>query len=97
LIRCFLLLAIGVAIAAGCSKDITRDFEQFADRACACRDAACANAVLTEFARFAKDAEGHAHNDEARTNAAAERMAKCAMKAGVSAQDLMRLANKLAQ
>ena len=91
------MLAIGVAIAAGCSKDITRDFEQFADRACACKDAACANTVLTQFAQFAKDAEGHAHNDEARTDAAARRMASCAMKAGVSAKDLMRLANKLAE
>jgi len=84
-------------LLTACSKDVTADFERFAERACACTDVACVRTVLGEFEAFAHDVEGRARGDEARTNAASEKMARCAVKLGVSPQELMKLANRLAE
>jgi hypothetical protein len=91
-----LLWASALALAA-CSKDVTADFDRFAERACACTDVACARAVLADFEAFAKGVQGHARGDEARTNAAAEKLARCSVKLGVSPKELMKLADSLAE
>jgi hypothetical protein len=84
-------------LLTACSKDVTADFERFAERTCACTDVACARTVLADFEAFANDVEGRARGDEARTTAASEKLARCAVKLGVSPQELMKLANRLAE
>ena len=52
--RIFAVVVFGVTAAfAGCKKDVTKDIAKFADQACACKDAACGDAVLEQFIKFA--------------------------------------------
>jgi hypothetical protein len=76
------LLLVGLLAFTGCSKDVTKDIENLADRACACKDAACADKVVDELVELAeknKDAKG----DESRANAAARKLGECVVKAGI--------------
>lgn len=82
-----LCLAMGF-FATGCGKDVTGDLVKFADRACACTDAACATTVVDEFVAFAK-ANKDAKGDEKKSGEAAKRMGGCAVKAGMAPTELM--------
>ena len=75
-------LALGlVSIVAGC-HDASKDIEKFADRACACKDAACAEAVINDFSKWAKDNK-NARGDQDKATKAAERIGKCVIEAGM--------------
>ena len=75
-----------MSFAAGC-KDASKDLEKYADRMCACKDAACGEAVLNDFAKWVKDNQ-NARGDQDRANKAADRIGKCAIESGVSLQKL---------
>ncbi|MBP9085200.1 MAG: hypothetical protein KBG15_03740 [Kofleriaceae bacterium] len=86
------ILAVAVfgltAAFTGCKKDVTKDIAKFADQACACKDAACGDAVLEAFITFAgknKDATG----DQGEAVQSAQRMGKCMISSGVSAAKLV--------
>jgi hypothetical protein len=87
--RYFAIAVFAVTTAfAGCKKDVTKDIAKFADQACACKDAACGDAVLEQFIKFAgnnKDATG----DKSEAVESAKRMAKCMISSGVSAEKLV--------
>lgn len=87
------MLAIGLLVA-GCSKDVTKDIEALADRACACKDGACADKVVDDLLELA-DKNRHADGDKDRTNAAARRLGECAIKAGVDTTKFMEKMKKL--
>jgi len=74
-----LLLACVIAFV-GCS-DASKDVEKLADRACACKDKACAEKVIDDLVTFAKENK-NARGDEKKATEAAERLATCAIKAG---------------
>jgi hypothetical protein len=73
-------LLLACLFAFGCS-DASKEVEKLADRACACKDKACAEKVIDDLVSFAKDNK-NARGDEKKAAAAAERLATCAMKAG---------------
>lgn len=75
-----------VAASVGC-HDASKDIEKFADRACACKDAACGEKVINDFAAWAKDNKD-ARGDKERAMKAAERIGKCSIEAGVSLEKL---------
>ena len=82
-----LFIVFSLATAAGCS-DASKDIEKFADRACACKDAACADKVAADFGAWAKknkDATG----DQEKAAKAAERMGKCLIEKGMDPSKLM--------
>lgn len=87
--RLFVVAMFGLTAAfAGCKKDVTKDIAKFADQACACKDAACGDAVLEAFVKFAsnnKDATG----EKGEAVESAKRMAKCMITSGVSATKLV--------
>ena len=73
----------------GCS-DASKEIEKFADRACACKDAACAEKVAEDFGAWAKknkDASGDA--DKAAKSA--EKMAKCMIEKGMDPSKLSQM------
>lgn len=75
-----IIFGLVVAAAAGC-HDASKDIEKFADRACACKDAKCSDAVLDDFAKWAKDNK-NARGDQDKAAKAAERIGKCVIEAG---------------
>lgn len=83
-----ILLGLVLAVAAGCSKDITKDVENLADRACACSEAECGRKVLADFVSLL-DNNRNAKGDESTAQSAAKRMAGCVIASGVSAQELL--------
>ena len=85
-----LLLAFGF----GCNKDVTKDTEALADRACACKDKACAEKVLDDFVSLAEKNKD-ATIDEDRAQKAAERIGKCSIEAGVSLDTLQTKLDKI--
>lgn len=88
-------LLVGLVLATGCKgRDITEDVEKLAERACACKDAACARTVMNELAKLA-ESEPNASGDEDRGRAAGEKLATCAIKAGVEVSEVMALGQKL--
>jgi hypothetical protein len=83
-----ILLGLVLAVAAGCSKDITKDVENLATRACACTEAECARKVLTDFVTLLdnnRDATGDQHESQA----SAKKMAGCLIESGVPAKELL--------
>ena len=76
------LLFIGLVAASGCKKDVTKDIESLADRACACKDAACAEQVVDDLVALAEN-NRKARGDEDRAAAAARRLGECVMNAGM--------------
>ncbi|HEU0030622.1 MAG TPA: hypothetical protein VFQ53_08315 [Kofleriaceae bacterium] len=86
-------------LAAGCAKDVTKDIEKLADRACACaekKDTACAKQTLDDLVKLAQDNQ-EARGDEAKAKADGARMMRCVSEAGVSADDMMQAVRKLQQ
>jgi hypothetical protein len=69
-----------VLLTVGCS-DASKQIEKLADRACECKDAACADKVVDDLVQFAKD-NPNASGDQAKGVEQAQRLGKCAMKAG---------------
>jgi hypothetical protein len=73
-------IGLGVtALLSGCGNEIVAKVEAFADRACACKDAACADAVHKEYEKFVvenADQRGK-EADHKKVIAAGDRMAKC--------------------
>ncbi len=69
-------------LAVGCGKDVTKDIEALADRACACKDAACADKVVDDLLTLAQNNK-KAKGDSDKTNAAAKKLGECAIKAGI--------------
>ena len=70
----------------GC--DASKQVEEFADKACACKDATCGKTVLNDFVGWAeknKDARG----DEERAQRELKRMFECVVKSGVGESDVM--------
>src|SRR5688572_30285079 len=79
----------GIAFAFGCAKDVTKDLEDLATRACACaekKDAACGKAVLDEMVKLGetKNVKG----DERKAAEAARRLGECLMASGVSSTEI---------
>jgi hypothetical protein len=81
------------SFAAGC-HDASKDIEKFADRACACKDAACAEKVINEFADWAKDNKD-ARGDKDRAAKAATRIGTCVIQAGMPLDKLESAMNAL--
>jgi hypothetical protein len=78
--------AAALVASAGC-HDASKDIEKFADRACACKDAACGEKVLNDFATWAKNNK-EARGDQDKAMKAAERIGKCTIEAGVPLEKL---------
>lgn len=87
MLRSFAIAALFVS-AAACNKDVTADIEKYADQACACKDAACADKVIADFVAWGQKNKS-AGGDEERVAKAATKMAECAMKAGADLQKMM--------
>jgi len=85
-----LFIALSLFVAVGC-KDASKDVEKFADRACACKDEACANKVADDFGAWAKENK-NASGDQDKAAKAAERMAKCLLSSGMAPTKLKSLA-----
>lgn len=81
-----LVFAAALFASVGC-HDASKDIEKFADRACACKDAACGEKVINDFAAWAKDNK-EARGDQEKAMKAAERIGKCTIEAGVSLEKL---------
>lgn len=79
-------VVVAVAFALGC-RDASKDLEALADRACACSDNACTEVVIDDFVDFAKKNKS-AKGDEDRAAKAAEKMMRCAIKAGADPRTL---------
>ena len=45
----------GLGLGAGCSSNTTKQIKAFADKICACQDAACATSVQDEYLAWWKD------------------------------------------
>ena len=92
------LWLVGVVVfgfaTSGCSKDVTKDIEALADRACACKDAKCATQVLDDLVVLA-DKNKNARGDEERAKKAAERIGMCSVQAGVDMATLQSKLDKL--
>ena len=83
---CFVSLAALGLGATGC-KDITKDAEALAERACACKDKACADKVIDDLATLLQDNK-HAGVDEERVKAAGAKIGTCAMAAGADSAEM---------
>lgn len=79
---------IAAALLTVSSCDKSGEIVKFADQACACKDAACADKVVADFIAWVKDNKD-ARGDEQKAQEAAQRMAECAMKAGADPQKLV--------
>ena len=82
------LLFVGLVASSGCKKDVTKDIENLADRACACTDAPCAEKVVDDLLALA-DKNRKARGDEDRAQAAARRLGECVIKAGMDTDKFM--------
>lgn len=76
-------LFTAIALTVGC-RDVSKDIEALADRACACTDKVCAEKVVDDLVTFAKTHK-NAKGDEDRAAKAAAKMMKCAVAAGADA------------
>ena len=92
--RTFLLGLVFALTAAGCSKDVTKDVENLADRACACKQADCARKVIADFVSLAENNK-NATGDEDKAQAAARRMGTCVISAGMPAEEVLASMRKL--
>ncbi len=90
-------LLLGSLVLVGCAKDVTKDIEDLADRACACaekKDAACGEAVVGDLVKLA-ESNKNAKGDESKAAAAARRMGECLINSGMEPQKLMTALEKL--
>ena len=58
-------LLLGMLVLAGCKSEANRKLDAITDRACACKDAACADKVQEDLKAFAKEHEGKPGDNEA--------------------------------
>ena len=54
----------GLLLAAACSNKTVEKVEALADRACACRDAACADAVEKDYYALVKEGQQRGSEDD---------------------------------
>lgn len=80
-------LLLACVLVLGCG-DASKKVEELADRACACKDKACAEKVIDDLATFAKENK-NARGDEKKAAEAAERLATCAIKAGADPSSMV--------
>jgi hypothetical protein len=91
-----LLLLLGMLLL-GCAKDVTKEIEGLADRACACadkQDVACGKTVLGEFVKLAAESR-NVKGDEAKAAAAAKRFGECLLRSGVTSVEISTAVNQL--
>ena len=85
-------LAVVLCIAGlGCT-DASVKLTEFADRTCACKDAECANKVISELAGFLKK-NPKLRGDQQKATEAAKNLGNCAIKLGVEPKTLMETLN----
>lgn len=72
-------LLLGTLFALGCSSSANKKLDEFADRACACKDADCAKKVEDDFQKWLSDNKD-ATGDEEKAKTSATRMMSCLMK-----------------
>ena len=91
-----IILSIGIAagLLTSCGKDITKDIEALADKACACKEVECARGVITGFMKLVED-NTNAKGDEKRAAAATERLSTCVIEAGLRLSELVEMGEKL--
>lgn len=82
------VLLVGFLAASGCKKDVTKDIEGLADRACACTDVPCAEKVVDDLLALA-DKNRDADGDKDRAQTAARRIGECVMKTGMDQQKFL--------
>ena len=82
-------------LVTGCAKDLTEDFVELKNRACACKDAACGKAVLADFGKLLEGARKATANEE-KAAAATRELGTCLMASGVSAGEIAALINEIA-
>lgn len=80
------ILPVVFALFVGC-RDASKDLQALADRACACNDKACAEAVVDDLVALAREHKT-ARGNEGRAAKAAGQMMQCAVKAGADAGEL---------
>lgn len=82
-----ILLSLVCALGFGCS-DATKKLEELADKACACKDKACADKVVDELIAFVKDNK-NARGDQEKAKAAGQRLGMCVVSAGADPKEFM--------
>jgi hypothetical protein len=89
-------LLAALVCGAGCRskpKDLTDDLERYADRACTCKDATCAEKVIDDFVAAMKANPTVIDNE--RSSRAASRVGQCVIQAGMSLEKLKTQMQKL--
>jgi hypothetical protein len=79
-------LILGTLFAVGCSSAANKKLDEFADRACACKDAKCGQEVMGDFLKWAqenKDARG----DEGKAEKSMKKMQDCIAKLTTKGMD----------
>ncbi len=94
-------LLLGSLFLVGCAKDVTKDLEDLADRACACAaktppDPTCGDGVVADLTKLVENNK-NANGDESKAAAAARRMGECLIKSGMDPQKLMTSLQKLSK
>jgi hypothetical protein len=76
-------LGFAALFLAGCGNEVVKKVEEFADRACACKDTQCAEKVQADFMKFIADNADKkgSESDKNKVEKAAERLMKCIMDA----------------
>ena len=80
-------IALLFVLLAGCA-DASKSIEKLADRACACKDAACADKVIDDLVQFAKD-NPTMSGDQQKAVEQSQRLTKCALSAGMDSSKLL--------
>ena len=73
-------------LAVGCSSAANKKLDEFADRACACKDAKCGQEVMTDFLKWAQDNKD-ARGDEAKAKKSTDKMTDCIAKLTAKTMD----------
>ena|SRR5688572_9501428 len=82
-------------LVTGCAKDLTEDFVELKNRACACKDTACGKAVLVDLGKLLEGARKATVNEE-KAAAATKELGVCLMASGVTAGEIAALINEIA-
>jgi hypothetical protein len=89
------LLALGLLLAvSGCGKDLTKDIESLAERACACADADCARTVLADLVKLA-EANPNPKGDQDKVTKAAQKLGMCVVQKGATLDEVRTAVEKL--
>jgi hypothetical protein len=88
-----------LVLLAGCAKDVTKEVEDLADRACACadkKDTACGKTVLADVIKLSEE-----HNvkstDERKAADSAKRLGECLERSGVTGVEISEAVNAAAK